>query len=299
LKFQETRYQPLEPTAKLLNCDFDSVNIVTIEENSPNDTNGKPKVVLHKDKHGWMLPEYYGFPASDAGLKRLFTKLKLVKKGFPITTTADAAEHFQVSPTNFQRAISLFSDHQKVTTLYLGTSPGFRNTYARVSDNNDIYSIDITQYGMSARSSDWIDKGVIQLHPDDITSVDTGSFTVQESGGNWTLASQERKHPISKEAVMQLIDRLSYVNIISVLGVKSDPDYNTQSPVLFYKLSLKNGKVITYSFSKPKDKPFYVLKISDKDYFFGVDDRFIKQLQAITPEWLLKQDAERTKQPHH
>lgn len=275
----QVRQQSIDSAAKLIRFDFGSVNAVTIEAASGSETHST--LSLKKDEHGWILSDYYGAPATTAAVNQVFVLLKALKKGFPVATTADAVERFKVGPTNFEHAITLIAPAKKKLTLYLGGSSGPKTIYARLSDSNDIFSIDLPEYVFSTKGADWFDRSIARLKPSDISKIDTGKFKIQEVAGKWTLTINGRDQVISKETAMPCINKLAFLSINSIIGTKKDVDFKTLTPVWSCDITAKNGKTVTYDFYKPKDKNYSVLKLSNKDYLFQVDDAEVKQLAEI------------------
>jgi hypothetical protein len=165
LKLTGASYRPVEPTANLFTCDFNSITNITIEDSRQGTNKEAVKLVLAKDKHSWVLPNYHNSPANPHSIDRFLAMLKSVKKGFPVATTFGAAQHFKVSPDNFEHLISLSSGDQKLAAVYLGMSTGLRTTYARLSNSNDIYSVEIPGYTIRATPAAWLDQNIEQASP--------------------------------------------------------------------------------------------------------------------------------------
>jgi hypothetical protein len=285
LRFCQAKYQPIDAASRLFACDFNSCSVVTIEAMNAGAEKVRSKLVLRKDQHGWVMPDYYGAPAATASVNQLFVILKSLKKGFPVTTTPDAIERFNVSPVNFDHSITLSGASSggltKDLTLYLGASSSPKTVYARLSDNNDVYSVEIPEYIVSTKGGDWFDKSLFQINPTEVTCLDAGRFKFQVAKDKWTLAVDGRERDIPKEKAVRIINRLAFMNIGPILGIKEIPEYNADHPVLICKIAFKKASPVTYSFSKPKDKGYDVLKVSDKDYYVAVDDAIVKDLQEV------------------
>jgi len=296
LKFAAATYQPIEPTAKLLTFDPKTITTITIEvSNHGAGATDRSKVLLQKGQNGWILPGYYNMPASQIRMDWLFEMLKSLKKGFPISTTSGAAERFSVSQDKFERAISLVSNDKKTTVIYFGTCPSFRTFYTRVGGSNDIYSLPVPLNDLSGRYRDWFNSEIIERKPEQIIGIDMGNYKIEKAAVNWNLSDQGHDHPISGDVADKLLDQFGILKVASVLGTKEDPAYNADHPVLSAKLNLKGGKLVTYSFFKPKAERHYVLKTSDQDYFFEIEDWYVKHLMEVTPASLLAEEAEQAK----
>lgn len=292
LKFFEARYQPVEATSPMLSWDISAATKVVLEEAA---AEGKPhtKLVLEKVGSSWKLPELHGFPASSASVEQLFATLKELKKGFPVSTTPESAERFKVSASNFQRAISFFAGSGKLGVLYLGSSPAFRSMYARTEGSNDIFIVPVTDYQVSARPTEWIDRMVADLKPKEITAVDLEKFKVTKKKDGWLLSAGGKEQVLHDSIVQKVLEAVSHLSISEVLGTTEDPLYNLDKPVLSCTVTLSGGKVRTYKFGRPKDKNYYVLKLSDANWYMQVDDWAVERIKEITADSLLKAEAAR------
>jgi len=296
-KVSEARYQPVEASQPLLACDFSKISKVIIEERQA-DGKHTSKLVLQRDQQGWQLPEYFDFRASADNVNQLLTTLKDLKKGYPISTTSGAAERFKISPSNFERAVELYADNQRVSTLYLGSSPSFRAIYAKTPDTNDIYTVEIAAYQINGKASDWIDRNAIALKPDEISAIDLASFQLKRKDNKWTLVSGGKSEPLHDIVAQDVVDPFAQLSIQSVLGTKPEPSYGMDKAVLSCSITLKDGHMLSYTFSKPKDKNYHVLKISDKPWYLAVDDWAVDRIKGLTAASLLKNEAAKAARSH-
>ncbi len=287
LKYCETNYQPVEPTAVLLTCDFQKITKIIIEQND-NASKTKVSLVIEKDKKGWKLPDYFSFPASADKITNMINTLKGLKKGFPISTTANAAEHFHVGADNFEQALSLYNGPKKLNTLYLGASPRFRTTNARLADSNDIFVVPLSQYEITTSPRDWIDRDVAKLNTDDLTSIDTGSFKMEKVGDIWKLITPQKTQSLTVNVAQTFKDAIAHLSIQSVIGPKQD---NATNQLLSYKVTLKDGHVVTYTFFKAKDAGSSILKLSNNDLYFAVDDWAVNAIKGFSAESISQSEA--------
>ncbi len=293
LKFSEVRYQPVEASRPLLTCDFAKVSRVVIEERHA-DGKTTSKVEFQKDSQGWQLPEYFGFRASADSVNQLLSHLRDLKKSYPVSTTAGAADRFKVGPENFERAVELYGDHQKLGTLYLGSSPSFRTVYAKTPGTNDIYTVELSEYQINGKASEWIDRSALALKPAEVSIIDLGSFQLKKTDSQWTLVRGDKAEPLHDVVATPVVDAVAGLSINSVLGTKEDPTYNADSLVLSCRLTLKDGKTVAYAFFKPKDRSCHVLKISDKPWYLAVDDWVVNRIKGFTASSLLKSEEKET-----
>ncbi len=296
LKLSESQYQTVEPTAPLLTCDTTKVDKVIVEEND-DDGKSKSRVVFQKDKGSWQLPETFGLRTPTAKVGQLLDLLKDLKKGFPIATTSGATERFKVSPKSFVRAISLYEGQKDPTILYLGSSPSFKTMYAKSSSSNDIYTVDLMPSQINAKSANWVDNSVAEVIPSLIVCLEFESFKVQKAGTTWTMTAHDKTETLPENVALSFGANVSNTPINSVLGTTDKPEYNSGHPELSYKLTLKDGKSVTYRYSKSRDGNQIVLKTSDNNCYFEVDESLLHRLKGFSAESLMvmKSEAEKAK----
>jgi hypothetical protein len=299
LKVSETKYQFSEPTASLLTCDFSSVNAIKIEEADLANDKKKSSITLKRDPNGWSLPDLHGFPASTGNVDQLINRLKGLKKGLPVLTSSGAVERFKVSPEKFERAISLYKgNEERVGTVYFGMSPNFRDVYARVSGDDNIYQVELPLLEITTRPENWLYKEFATYRSKDISGVDMGKFQVENTGGeNWVLKSNGKEHRLSKFVALEFVNAVANLSIASVLGINALPEYQLENPILTFDIKLKTGKSIKYSFAKLKNGN-YVLKMSNKDFFVEINQWLVRPILEDTEEAILKKEAASAAQAH-
>jgi Domain of unknown function (DUF4340) len=291
LKLAETSYQLVEPSAPLLTCDFDKITKLVIEQNS-NTTKAKSSMVLEKDKQVWKVPGYYSFPASVDKVNNIIDSLKGLKKGFPVSTNSSAAEHFNVGTNNFERSLSFYNGAEKINTLYLGSTPRFRTINARLANSNDIYAVPFSEYDLTTNPQDWIDRDITKLTPSEITCVDMGTFKVEKVSDKWNLVSSGKSKSLSDGVVQSFLGPIAHLSISSVIDPNKKIDLSSENQRLNYKVALKNGNIITYTFFKAKDKSSsYILKTSNNNWLFPIDDWVIDSVEKFTFASLEKSDS--------
>lgn len=294
LTLWQSKYQPVDTTTPMLSCDPDKISKIVIEEKQDNELS---KIVLEKHDKGWVITEPISFVASASTISQLLKDLKELKKGDSTAATPDAADRFRVSAQNYAKAVHLFDDAQKETILYLGSSPRFRTVYARTRDSSNIYRVEFPERQVTAKTDEWIDHGAAKRNEDDISLVDMGTFELKLEQGKWVLVDHGKTTPLHEAVAKGFLNTITDLNINSALGTKDEPDYDMQHPVLSFSVTLLNGDKVSYEFSKPAGKPFFVLKISDHPWYFGVDPFVVNAFKTISAPILLKsEEATRAKE---
>ena len=280
-------YGAFKPQEKLLAFDRKDVDGLRIED-------GKNSVVLSKRDGKWLLPQNDNFPANTANVERLLDTLASLDKGWPVATTAAAARRFKVADDQFERKLSLLSNGKTLAVLYVGTSPGFRKVHVRAGKQDDVFAVALNTWDANASADDWIDKAILTFSPDDVTRVDMPGFVLQRDGDKLRVAELTDKEETNAKAVGALLDKLAGLRIQSLLGKDAKPEYQQDKPELEFKVTRKEGDVLSYRFSKPKDGAYYVLKRSDMDDYFKVAEYEVKPLKETAREKLVQNQIEQT-----
>jgi len=293
LKYSASQNQPVEMTAKLITADLKGVTKIEIT-NGTAAPNEKPFIV-QKEKDGWIVPSYYHAPVAARTVSKFYDMLKSLPKGLPIATTADAAKHFFAGSDNFRQKLTLYSDKATIVTLYMGNPSSLHNTYVRLDGSDNVYNLPITSQAINASPQVWFDKNMTSLEAKQVEGVEFGSFKLKQDKDGWLLIDKDGEHPVGNRAIADPLDKVTHIDCHSILSDTKLPEFDADNPVFDYSLTLKDGKHIDFSFSKATGKPWHVLKMSNMNLYFEVDPWGMKEIQAITPDSILKQQAEADK----
>ncbi len=137
---------------------FDKNAVASLQIDSDTDS-----VVLKKQAGQWLLPENGDMPASQRDVEQLLDKLAALEKGWPVADTRGAAKRFRVDEAQFERKLVLVSNDDVRTTLFVGSSPGFRKVYVRLAGEDEIYAVDFSTWEANAKADDWIDQDLLSI----------------------------------------------------------------------------------------------------------------------------------------
>jgi len=274
-------YGAFEAQEKLLAFDRQSVDGLRIED-------GEQSLVLKRQDGKWLLPERGDFPADQESVEGLLDKLAALEKGWPVATTAGAARRFKVDEEAFKRKLVLLSGDDVRATLYVGTSPGFRKVHVRPSGEDAVYAVAFNTWDATAKADDWIDKTILKLDEGEVERIEMPGVTLQRKEGELQVADLGEQEETNREEVKSLLGRLTGLRIQSLLGSEAKPEYRQDKPALQIKVTRKGGEVLSYRFSKPKDKAYYVLKRSGLDRYFKVAEYRVDAIKKSTREKLVQ-----------
>ena len=277
---------------KLLGLDLSRVDEITLSEKE------EESVVLNKQRENWVLSSFHDFPVSQDKLNEITDSLFTVTKGWPVATTKTAMKRFRVLEQDFERKLLFSKGGQLVKTLYLGSSPGFKQVHARVEGDNNTYLIDFSLFQASMKSADWQDKEVLKHNKDEFVKLTTAEFTLERQTDSWIVSGLQSNEETSQKDVEEYVSRIANLTFVNVLGKEDKPEYKQDNPEFSITAVLKSGKTLDYRFSAMGEGEDYALKLSGLDYYFklskhSIDDLEVKRDQFVkTKKTEEKNDAE-------
>lgn len=273
----ESTYTAVGPNIAFLKIDPAAVSSIAIT-----DKDGK-KLDLQKQKSGWTLPGTYSAPASVQQVKDFLKKLAGIKAGLAVATTAGSAKRFKTAKDDFERHLVLKQGDKVAADFYLGNSDGIHHTFARKSGENAVDSIALASYEVETNPNKWLDKDQAGLQKNKISQIALADITLSRKGKDWQLGGVPKKET-NTEKVDQLVDQVCNLRVQSVLDPKKVAGLFDGKPAFAFSVKRKDGSLRKYAFAKPKEKKpdYYVLKLSDRDFYYKVYNWQVKNLQKFT-----------------
>lgn len=279
-------YSPAAENKSLAEIDPGSVDRIRI-------ANDESKVELVRLDDQWQVAEL-DFPADSESVSNLLTKLSELEVGLPVATTDEAAERFKVNEENFERRVVLLQGDKVITELFFGTVPALRKVHARLSGDDNIYSVEFNTFDARAGKDDWIDKAILERDIADITRAELPVATLVRQEDGVVVEGLNEDQETNAEEAESLLKKVAELEIQSVLGKSLD---DPGKAVDTFKLKLKDGREINYDISKPEDQHYYVLKSSDQPFYFKVGTYKINPILNMEREKLVQaKQAEETKE---
>jgi hypothetical protein len=250
---------------------------------------GQDPVVLQKRDEGWLLPDYYGVPASSEKVQEFLVELKGLEKRLPLTTSAAAKQRFKVADDKFERVIELYGvGEEPVARLYLGDSPGFRRIYGRAGDDDTVFELAYGAHQASAKSDDWADRNLLRLPEDELTRVEMPGVTLERADDAWRVADLQEGEQNNEEEIRSALQRLSGLGFLSIQGTEPPAG----QPVLELKVARKTVQPVNYRFYPGKDGGDPQLRSSAHPWTFTVAKYLLEDLQKLTRDKLVKRPPE-------
>ena len=234
----------------LLTFSKDNINKLIISNGSDSESDS---VVMFKQDNHWSLPGLENLPVDRARLDSTFTKLQGLHTNWPVATTTGSHQRFEVSETLFQRRIQLYQDDTLISTLFLGTSPGFRKAHVRSSDDDEVYALALNTYDFPSNATGWLDKSLLAAK--DIEAITGADFSLKKADSTWALFDNngdEFTTRLNEDKAQQLSQALILLQVIGVAEESPEPD-----PADVTTLTVSGLHDGHYSFFKKDDK-YYV-----------------------------------------
>ncbi|MCG6941603.1 MAG: DUF4340 domain-containing protein [Thiohalocapsa sp.] len=259
---------PAAQDEPLLDLDLDKVAELDIASGDG------ASLVLRRSGDAWVLPGLGDFPASDTRVQSLLDDLDGLKRPLPEATSADAQRRFKVADDNFERRLTLRGGG-KQATLFVGDSPGFRRTFARVDGEDAVYDLRLGLFDLSDKADDWIDRGQLQIDRGKITGIaaadadggPAGKWALTRGEEGWSLAGSDGK--VDGAATDALVDAVATVSYSGVLAPDSDAKYDLDAPKRVLTVDY-DGKQRRYLLAPIGDSGDYALKRDGSPYVYRI-----------------------------
>lgn len=247
----------LAQQTEILSFDKSAVDKIEIADKSG-------KVVLTKASGAWTVPDYSGLPADPEKVDELLTDLSTLKGGWPVSTVADSHEQFEVAEKKFAKTVKLMAGEKLLAELYLGTSPGLRNTHVRNAKDKNVYSVALSSTELAVANDQWFDRSIFAMK--DPTEIKGKDFALKKSGSAWNL---EGAGAADKAAVDNLLKALTNLQVEALQSTAPSGAATTT-------LEVVDGKPLTLSFWVKGDA--VTVRRSDNDKAFTMGKPIYAQL---------------------
>lgn len=250
-------------------------------------TNGEgEKLVLTKDKGDWTVPAYFSAPVDQDKVKELLAKLAELKQDFVVATSTEAAKRFKVDSEGFENHVVLRGVEKQLVDFYVGSSPAFRQVYARLGDSAEIITIQLNSFELETAGDKWLDTALATLKDEDIVGLTFEAFKLKKADKGWQLENLKEHEQINREELNAVVAKARGVIVQDVLDSAKSSNLFAR-PVFRFTAVRKDGGQVEYLFAKGEDD-FYVLKLSDRNFYFRVPTPTVKGLLEVSREKLVE-----------
>lgn len=252
----------LTPQTPMIALAPKGVTEITIEGGDGTDS----LTLSRKGDDAWVIADLADLPVTTDKVDQLLTTVTGLKRPLPVGTTEEARKRFKVADDDFVRRLTLETKDGKTATLILGETPSFRHLFGRTAGDQAVYDLPLALADVSNRRDDWTQKDLLTIDQEKLQSIQGKDWTLTKTDAGWRL--KDSQEPLSEDAAQKLVTTLAGLRYRGVLGIKDDPAYQQDTPLLELGLALADGSTRTYRLSKAKDSEDYVLKSSAQPYYF-------------------------------
>tara|TARA_A100001037_G_scaffold40578_1_gene31658 strand:- start:7460 stop:8362 length:903 start_codon:yes stop_codon:yes gene_type:complete len=250
--------------APLLVFEAPDVDRITVGE-------GESVAELSRTDDGWLVA---GSLAADAAkVQDALEKLGGLRPSWPVATSPEIQERFELAPDNYQRRIRLFGQGEVLADLFLGSSPGYRRVHGRVSGSDEIYSLDLSTFEFPSSQGDWLDKAQLGAKGAVSGVARAGAWSLSKGEAGWVLEGQadERPEELDQAAADRVADRIAGLRFMDVAD--SAPSGNPE----IVSITDESGDYELQFWHDP-DADEYVLASSRAEDYFEVASYIAEQV---------------------
>ncbi len=243
-------------------------------------------LALRKGPNGWTLPGTDDLPADAARVDDLVRRLTGLERGWPVARTAEAAEHFKVTPEDFVRRIDLMHGEERLARLYLGTSPALRRIHARIDGDERIHAVALSAYEIEAKPDAWLDKSLLAIaEGTEIESIRLAGLHLLRRNGALVVDDLAGDEKMRAPAVDDLVDRLRH---LTVVGLADDVKLKEDDEPLTLEISLAGGERRHYRFQAIDEDTDYRLEVDGRRHRFRVAAPLVDALRGFDRDRLVE-----------
>ena len=201
---------------------FDPANVTKLEVSGEEDA-----VQLVRDGEDWRLADGVldGLPADGGKVSELLSDLSDLDAPWPVATSDDSAERFEVTEGNHQRRLVIEDADGPVADVLLGTSPGYRRVHARVSGESEVYSIDFSNYEAPTDADQWLDKALLAAKGEVSSVVLEDAWQLARQDAEWRIDGA----PADAEAASDLVRRFTGLRVLGTSDGEDDAEVDNDA----------------------------------------------------------------------
>lgn len=209
----QSRFTPFSPNSNLLNLEHQKVDTIVIT--------GEQEKVIHLKNldEKWFIDEKIVVPADSNRISNLLERISTFKRGLSVGSSAEAARRFKLAPTNFKHKLTFVNQNNELGTLYLGTSPGFKQLHAKTENNENIVTVELESHEVAANSEDWIDKTILNIDAEKVQNfIFTGFNLSRQDDSEWSFEKTSSDVELSPEQVNELIQKTTSLPVYNYIN---------------------------------------------------------------------------------
>lgn len=277
LYFSSHAGSDLREQKALLEAPIDSINRITVEDADGN------RSVLTKTDGKWLLTDYYQLPANQNSVSNMLSLLQKSQTRWPVATTSSARQRFKLAEDTFNKKIVIAGRADSEQTLYLGTSPGFRQLHVRRATEDEVYTAKLNNHDFPVKHTDLLDKTLLQPEGE-IDLVKGPDFEFRKQENNWTPVDPEGK--ANDEALQQFSNTLAR---LLVQGVEKKPGDIKEAYELHIRADQKDYRYRLYT----QDEKHFIYRDDQENLVFSINQSDYERITGHKANTLVLQEPDK------
>jgi hypothetical protein len=235
-------------------------------------------------------------------------KIADLKTRWAITTSPSAHERFEVADDKYQRRIQLYAGKDLVATLYVGSSPGLRQSHLRADGSDAVYNGELASYELPAKAADWLDDNLLAAR--DATRISGPDYSIEKGADGWSLTSADAASPaagLDENSAENLAAALAGLRVqgVATAGRVAKQDAAAagstdstgeeaapESTVIDLEVTGPEDRTWHYQFTHAGDT--YTVKRSDLEPAFTIGQYDFERIAGVKRDALLARAPEQT-----
>jgi len=236
-------------------------------------TQGSNTVELAKREGTWVVGSLFNYPADFSKLAESLRQLAQVKSGSPVRSGNVDPSEFGLDDEARMIVLSSAAD-ETLASLEVGArreasrTAGWANQhFVRIGGNDAVLLVDHDFRAFSETSNDWINRELLNISSDEVSSVKVSGMELKVDGADWKLVGfNEETEEFQSSEADKLRRALSFLNCTSVADpAKSDKELGFDAPVKYVAETTSTNTCTVLIGGEAEDGRYARISASDEE----------------------------------
>jgi len=260
-------------------------------------TDDQGKAIALVKKEGWQISQG-DFPADQAKIEGLITKLADTKTSRLVSQTPGSHARLKVAESDFNRKVELSQGDTK-TVFFLGTAPSAKSIHLRLAEAKEVYQInDLAAWEVQTEKETWWQSKYLSQPAANLTglTITNPAGTIELSFDAAKKAWQLKESPektLDVKRVEALLNSVTDITIASYLAKDASPKGQPLATVTYQAKEGAPTTLQVWAKDKPEDGD-QVVKASSSAFSAKVKEYAVKEALEIKQQALIATPVEGT-----
>lgn len=290
----------------------EKVTSIEIRGATPKEKDDPPQSSVKLVKQGgkWGIADADGYPAESSRVDDFLKQIAALRSHDVVLTQGTYHEKLEVAEDKYAKKVILESEGKPVT-LFIGTSPSFKNVHVRLGGQDEVYLVnDLSPSDAGDRAWSWVARDYLKYAQEQVWQVRVdnakGSFQLEKDPATGDWAALGAAGALAKTTVDDLVRKASNIALESPVGKTELPEHGLSAPLATITLvtgtSTVAGKfppttethTLRIGTKLEKENQYYV-KASNSEYVVRVTGWSLQPLVEKGKDDLVEKPADKSK----